>query len=77
MRRLNCASFPPKFAVAASGEPGARRPAEALEVVIDWLILSRHRLLHSTLGYFSTMEFEENWHTGPPRQAAQSGDGLR
>jgi hypothetical protein len=48
----------------------ARRPPEALEVVIDWLMFNGHRLLHSTLAYFSTMEFEEDWHTGQPRQAA-------
>ena len=39
---------------------------QAMDEVMDWLTFYNHRRLHSTLGYVSPMQFEENW------RAAQS-----
>jgi len=38
---------------------GTRR--QAMDEVIDWLTFHNHRRLHSTLGYISPMQLENNW----------------
>ena len=43
---------------------------EAMDEVIDWLTFYNHRRLHSTLGYISPMQFEQNWFAAQLKNAA-------
>ena len=43
---------------------------EAMDEVIDWLTFYNHRRLHSTLGYISPMQFEQNWFAAQLKYAA-------
>ncbi len=49
-----------------------------MDEAISWLTFYIHRLLHSTPGYISAMEFEENWRTGRAKKVAWTiGNALR
>ncbi len=43
---------------------------QAMDEVIDWLTYYNHRRLHSTLGYISPMQFEQNWFAAQLKDAA-------
>ena len=43
---------------------------QAMDEVIDWLMFYNHRRLHSTLGYISPMQFEQNWLAAQLKDAA-------
>jgi len=43
---------------------------QAMDEVIDWLMFYNHRRLHSTLGYISPMEFEQNGLAAQVKDAA-------
>jgi putative transposase len=43
---------------------------QAMDEVIDWLMFYNHRRLHSTLGYISPMQFENNWLAAQLKTAA-------
>jgi putative transposase len=43
---------------------------QAMDEVIDWLTYYNHRRLHSTLGYISPMQFEQNWFAAQLKNAA-------
>lgn len=43
---------------------------QAMDEVIDWLVFYKHRRLHSTLGYISPMQFENNWLAAQLKKAA-------
>ena len=42
----------------------------AMDEVIDWLMFYNYRRLHSTLGYISPMQFEQNWFAAQLKDAA-------
>jgi len=42
----------------------------AMDEVIDWLMYYNHRRRHSTLGYLSPMQFEQNWFAAQLQDAA-------
>jgi transposase InsO family protein len=44
---------------------------QAMDEVIDWLTFYNYRRLHSTLGYISPMQFENNWFAAQLKKAAQ------
>ena len=41
----------------------------ANDEVIDWLVCYSNRRLHSTLGYMSSMQYEQCWLAGQPKTA--------
>ena len=43
---------------------------QAMDEVSDWLTFYNHRILHSTLGYISPMQFEKNWFAAQFKNAA-------
>ena len=43
---------------------------QAMDEVIDWLTFYNHRRLHSTLGYISPMQYEQNWFAAQLKHAA-------
>ena len=43
---------------------------QAMDEVIDWLTFYNHGRLHSTLGYISPMQFENNWLAAQLKKAA-------
>jgi len=43
---------------------------QAMDEVIDWLMFYNHKRLHSTLGYISPMQFEQNWLAAQLKDAA-------
>lgn len=43
---------------------------QAMDEVIDWLTYYNHRRRHSTLGYISPMQFEQNWFAAQLKEAA-------
>jgi putative transposase len=43
---------------------------QAMDEVIDWLTFYNHGRLHSTLGYISPMQFENNWFAAQLKKAA-------
>jgi transposase InsO family protein len=43
---------------------------QAMDEVIDWLTYYNYRRLHSTLGYISPMQFEQNWFAAQLKDAA-------
>ncbi len=43
---------------------------QAMDEVMDWLMFYNHRRLHSTLGYISPMQFENNWIAAQLKKAA-------
>ena len=43
---------------------------QAMDEVIDWLTFYNHTRLHSTLGYISPMQFENNWFAAQLKKAA-------
>jgi putative transposase len=43
---------------------------QAMDEVIDWLTYYNHKRLHSTLGYISPMQFEQNWFAAQLKVAA-------
>ena len=43
---------------------------QAMDEVMDWMTFYNHRRLHSTLGYLSPMQFEENWRAAQLKHAA-------
>lgn len=43
---------------------------QAMDEVIDWLMYYNHKRLHSTLGYISPMQFEQNWFAAQLKDAA-------
>ena len=43
---------------------------QAMDEVIDWMTFYNHRRIHSTLGYFSPMQFEKSWHAAKLLNAA-------
>lgn len=43
---------------------------QAMDEVIDWLTYYNHRRRHSTLGYISPMQFEQNWFAAQLKKAA-------
>ncbi len=43
---------------------------QAMDEVIDWLTFYNHKRLHSTLGYISPMQFENNWLAAQLKKAA-------
>jgi putative transposase len=43
---------------------------QAMDAVIDWLMFYNHKRLHSTLGYISPMQFEQNWLAAQLKDAA-------
>ena len=42
----------------------------AMDEIIDWLTFYNHRRQHSTLGYISPMQYEQNWLTAQQARAA-------
>jgi len=42
----------------------------AMDEIIDWLTFYNHRRQHSTLGYISPMQYEQNWLTAQHPRAA-------
>jgi Integrase core domain len=51
---------------------------QAMDEVIDWLTFYKNRRLHSTLGYISPMQFENNWTAAQLKNAALwTGSELR
>ena len=43
---------------------------EAMDEVIDWLSFYNHSRLHSTLGYVSPMQFEQDWYAAQNQRVA-------
>jgi len=43
---------------------------QAMDEVIDWLTYYNHRRRHSTLGYISPMQYEQNWFAAQLKEAA-------
>lgn len=43
---------------------------QAMDEVIDWLTFYNHKRLHSTLGYISPMQYEQNWFAAQLKNAA-------
>jgi len=43
---------------------------QAMDEVIDWLTYYNHRRRHSTLGYISPMQYEQNWFAAQMKEAA-------
>ena len=42
----------------------------AKDEIVAWLLWYNRTRLHSTLGYVSPMQFEDNWLADQPRQAS-------
>ncbi|MFP3646816.1 IS3 family transposase, partial [Paraburkholderia sp. SIMBA_054] len=43
---------------------------DAMDEVIDWLSFYNHSRLHSTLGYVSPMQFEQDWYAAQNQRVA-------
>ena len=56
-------------AACVDGKKFATR-REAMDAVLNWMAFYNHSRLHSSLGYFSPMQFEQRWYEAQRKKAA-------